>query len=222
MVGNLIISGERSFYVYEVNGTNESEHANYLSRTALRSVNGPLEVYAIFHDADGPDANKGRFFTSAHTAQLLFRAVQSDINQYRNPLINGETLEQMQEWLDNLTTLQYQRIAQPHVYSEGVVYRDHAGVQVIAERSSFQLLELMGEDEELPLYEENHDGYFCIRVDLTTHQDENVLAFLYVKNRLDLVKLMDKLLDTWINVEVVVSNVEMLTALMGLPQQDDV
>jgi len=222
MTGNLIVTKDRFFHVYEVNGVKETEHANYLAKSTLKSPHGPIDVHAVFHDAGKVDPNKGRFFTKGHVAQILFRAVQGDIDQYCNPLLNGETLEQMQEWVDGLTHLQYQRITQPYVYSEGVVYREYAGIQVIADRSSFRLLELMGEEEELPLYEENHDGYFCIRVDLTEHQDENILAFLYVKNRLDLVTLMDKLLDTWINVEVVVSNVEMLTALMGLQQQDDV
>lgn len=221
MSNTLIVSGERSFYVYEVNGTNEADHANYLTRTALKSVNGPLEVYSVFHDVGEVDPNKGRFFTNGHAARLLFNAVQSDIRQYGNPLINGETLGQMQEWLEGLTHLQYQRIARPGEYSEGVVYLEYAGVQIIAERSSLQLLELMGEGEELPLYEEHYDDYFCIKVDLTEHQDEDVVAFLYVKDRDKLVAVMDELLDTWINVEVVVSNVERLKALMGIPVDQD-
>jgi hypothetical protein len=221
MNGSLIVTADRFFHVSEINGTKETEHANYLATTTLKSPHGPMSVHAVFHDVDKVDPNKGRFFFERTTAWKLFNAVQGDISQYDNPLINGETLEQAQEWLANLSALDYQRRVHPHKYYETVVYREYAGVQVVGERNSFALLELLDEKEDLPVYEANHDDYFCIRVDLTEHQDEDVIAFLYVKDRDKLVAVMEELLDTWINVEVVVSNVERLKALMGLPHEED-
>ena len=220
MVGNLMSSGSRSFYIYETNGTNEAEHSNYLATTTLKSIHGPMDFYVVFNDIDTDPLVSARFFHDRGIAKYLFNAVQGDIKQYRNPLLNGGTLEETQEWLDSLPVLQYQSIVHPSMYSQGVVYREYAGTQIVGERGSFELLELLNKEEELPLYEDNHDDYFCIRVDLTEHQDEDVIAFLYVKDRDKLVAVMDKLLDTWINVEVVVSNVERLKALMGLPHEE--
>lgn len=217
MSNTLIVSGERSFYVSEVNGTNENEHANYLAQTTLASPHGPMDFYVVFNDAIPTTPLCGRFFLSRANAKQLFDAVQTNIGQYRNPLINGGTLEETQEWLNALTPWHYRRIVHPTDYGQDVVYQEYAGVQVVGERDSFELLGLNKGDGELPSYNEKHDDYFCIQVDLTEHQDENVKAFLYIKDRDNLVAVMDKLLDTWINVEVVVNSIERLKTLMGMP-----
>lgn len=96
-----------------------------------------------------------------------------------------------------------------------VVYCEYAGVQVIGERRSLQLLEIIEPGDELPEYKENHDDYFCIRVDLTEDQDEFVLAHLYVKEKRDLVPVFHQLLDTFINIEVIVDSVERLISMLA-------
>jgi len=219
--GTLIPSGGLFFYVIEVNWSNESSQFNHLARTTLKTTNGPMRVYAVFSDVDMNPAANGRFFTKQIEAKKFFDVVCDDIKRYGNPLINGMTLEEAHTWADALTPSEYRRIVNPTDYGQDVVYREYAGVQVVGERNSFELLELDKDGEELPLYKNNHDDYFCIRVDLTEHQDENVLAFLYIKERNSLVPVMDELLDTFINVEVVVSSVERLKALMGLPVDSD-
>lgn len=220
MSSSLIEYGNHVYRVYEVNGTNEAAHVNYFTRTTLMSACGPLEFYAVFSDVDPDPLATARFFLEQANAKQLFNAVQGNIEQYRNPLINGGTLGETQQWLDGLTPWQYRGIVNPSAYGADIVYREYAGVQVVGERDSFELLELGKGDEELPLYKENHDDYFCIRVDLTEHQDESVLAFLYVKERDSLIPVMDELLDTFVDVEVVVSSVERLKALMGIPHEE--
>jgi hypothetical protein len=222
MVGNLIPAGGKFFLVSEVNGTNETEHANYLAKSALKSIHGPVDVYAVFHDVGGkPDPLNGRFFQKHHPARGLFNAVQTDFEQYRNPRINGETLEQIQEWVDNLPPLDFQRIWEPGKYADGVVSLEYAGVQVVGDRQSLKLLELMGEDEELPEYKGNHDDYFCIKVDITQMHDEELAGYLYVKDRMDLIPVVDKLWDTFVDIQVLVSNTETLKRLMGVSEQED-
>ena len=96
-----------------------------------------------------------------------------------------------------------------------VVYCEYAGVQVIGERRSLQLLEIIEPGDELPEYKGNHDDYFCIRVDLTEDQDEFVLAHLYVKEKCDLVPVYQELDNTFINIEVIVDNVERLVSMLA-------
>ena len=211
----LISTAKRFFHVVEING------ANYLARTTLKSLHGPMYVSAVFHDEHKADPNEGRFFFDSSVAKKLFDVAQFDISQYDNPLINGMTLEQMHEWADNLSPSAYQRIVNPYLYDRGVVYLEYAGTQIVAERRSFKFLKLLNKDEELPIYEGNYDDYFCIRVDLTEDHDEDRLAFLYVKDKGSLVAVMDKLLDTWIDVQVMVSSVERLKALMGISVDQD-
>lgn len=98
-----------------------------------------------------------------------------------------------------------------------VVYCEYAGVQVIGERRSLQLLEIIEAGDELPEYKKNHDDYFCIQVDLTEGEDRPVLAFLYVKEKRDLVPVMHQLLDIFINVQVIVDSVERLVSMLAEP-----
>lgn len=100
-----------------------------------------------------------------------------------------------------------------------VVFCEYAGVQVIGERRSLQLLEIIEPGDELPEYKGNHDSYFCIRVDLTEGEDKPVLAYLYVKEKRDLVPVYHQLLDTFINIEVIVDSVERLVALLAEPSR---
>lgn len=226
MMNKLNAHKDMFFLVEEANGTSDSPILNYLVKTTLKCKHGGMEFFAVFQDEGDANApkgyffEKGRFFTERRYAKEFIDKAQKDFSVYDNLLINGLSLEQAQEWLDTLTALEYQRRADPYRYEQGAVYREYAGVQVIGERRSLKLLELMGEEEELPEYEGNHDDYFCIRVDLTEHQDESVLAHLYVKEKRDLVPVMNQLFDTFINIEVVVDSVERLVSLLAEPAHE--
>lgn len=223
MMNKLNAHGDLFFLVEEANGTSDSPILNYLVHTTLKCEFGRMEFFAVFQDEGDSNVpkgyffEKGRFFTERRFAKAFIDKAQKDFSVYDDLLINGMSLEQAKEWMNGLTALQYMRRTNPHLYAQGAVYREYAGVQVIGERRSLKLLELMGEEEELPEYEGNHDDYFCIQVDITEDNDEPVLAHLYVKEKRDLVPVMERLLDTFIDVQVIVSSVERLVALLGEP-----
>lgn len=99
-----------------------------------------------------------------------------------------------------------------------VVYCEYAGVIVVGEFRSLRLLEIVEAGEELPGFKENYNSYFCVQVDLTEAEDKPVLAHLYVKEKRDLVPVFHQLLDTFINIQVVVDSVERLVAMLAEPQ----
>jgi len=225
-MNKLNVHGDLFFNIEEANGTSDSPILNYLVKTTLKSAFGGMDFFVVFQDEGdstvpkGAFFDKGRFFTGRRSAYAFLDKAQKDFSVFNDSAINGMTREQAQEWVNGLSSDQYVRHTDPHLYEQGLVYRDYAGVQVVGERRSFKLLDLMGREEELPTFKDDSDGYFCIRVDLTEHQDESVLAHLYVKDKHDLVPVMEELSDTFIDIRVVVDSVERLVALIGQPADE--
>jgi hypothetical protein len=191
-------------------------HTNFLGKIWLKvsSCEKPLAVYVVYTDKDGNGIAEGQFFVVTHKAYQLFRAVQSNPKAWDNPELKGYTGGQLEDWLLSLGEYQLKMLTDPAAIAEEGVIMEIAGIQVVGSNQSFRRLEMLAEDARGERYTENHDGYYCLRVYLHDHCDDES-AFIFVKDKANLHPVMEELLNTWVDVRLEISNPDQLTELLA-------
>lgn len=192
-------------------------HTNFLGKIWLK-VSGcekPLAVYVVYTDKDGKGIAEGQFFVVTHKAYQLFRAVQSNLEAWDNSELKGYTSDQLEVWLLSLNEYQLKMLTDPQAIAEEGVIMQIAGIQVVGSNHSFRMLEMLGQDARGERYTENHDDYYCLRVYLHDHCDDQS-AFIFVKDKENLHPVMEELLNTWVDVRLEISNPDKLAELLGV------
>jgi hypothetical protein len=99
---------------------------------------------------------------------------------------------------------------------EDIVSLEVAGVQVVGTVRGFRELELLEPNELGEPYTEYHADYFYLRVYLHEDHPEGKSVFVYIKDKKDIHAVMDKLLDTWVDVRLEITDPDKLAELLGI------